>query len=204
MKTLGEAMHGAINAVAEDLTGQKAGLADAPVDLHGAIRDAMAALDRAAMRAGWSDAACRRFRDAALKSVRRGIEACESPIEKLILPWLMTADYATDSRPATVVLWEDAHRLPPDDVVIVPQMPFRSYRLDFGVIVRSGSGGLAMYAFECDGAEFHQDAGHDERRDRDLASWGFTTVRVSGADIYRAPSRAADKLAHLIREVRRK
>ncbi len=130
----------------------------------------------------------------------RAANRCDSPIEKQILPWLLFADYGSGAKPPAIHLWDTDDVVPPfNRVVLVPQFKFGKFRLDFAVIAKKSDTERALFAFECDGREFHNGSSHDQARDITLTAWGVITVRVTGKEIYAAPERAADKLASRIR-----
>lgn len=139
----------------------------------------------------------------------RAANRMESPIEKMILPWLLLADYGpAGNRPPVVHLHDADDVLPPFcPIVFVPQFPFGRFRLDLAVIcTNSDSGHKALFTVECDGREFHHGSSSPEKwradraRDINLAAWGILTVRIKGEEIYKAPSRAADQLAFRVRD----
>lgn len=121
----------------------------------------------------------------------------ESPLEKIMLPWLIFQDYGPFmTYPAAVHLPKEEDALPEKGIVIVPQFAFVRFRVDFAVVARH-NGHSKIVAVECDGAEYHNVA-RDQYRDRYLASWGITTVRADGKAIYREPQAVSERVAHTV------
>lgn len=138
------------------------------------------------------------------REIEKARARCDSPIEKLIVPWLVFQDYgATPSRlhePATVV--PDLPKITeilPGCVLIAPQLELGFARLDFAVMANTMSG-RALVAVECDGQEFH-DARADKIRDFWVLEAGITTVRLTGSEIHNSPRDAARKVAHALLEL---
>ena len=113
-----------------------------------------------------------------------GTSLCESPIEKIVLAAMLAVDW-----PGLLTippLVHDGRRdalLPNGDVVIIPQMAFLRYRADFGVLVDKG-GRRRLSVVECDGEEFHQDAGRQRARDAYFQSWDVKSFRLTGSEIH--------------------
>ncbi|MEN6549140.1 MAG: hypothetical protein ABFE07_24105 [Armatimonadia bacterium] len=140
---------------------------------------------------GASEAETRATRNHAVIALQLGLEICDSPIERTLLPALVLADYGVVSdKPAKL---HDPKRecLPDGPVVIIPQFAFARSRMDFAVAVRF-KGHLQMFCIECDGAAFHT-AANNIVRDGYFASWGMPTTRLSGAEIYQDTLAAAQK-----------
>ena len=76
---------------------------------------------------------------------------------------------------------------------LIPQAKVHVYRLDFAVL---GEG--IKIAVECDGHDFHErtkeQAAHDRKRDRFLASHGWTVMRFTGSEIYRDAASCAREI----------
>jgi hypothetical protein len=137
---------------------------------------------------GLSDEMIEKARDYAIDQVDRGNSVCESPIERLILPWLIMQDYGIHLQPLPVLVHipkEDA-TMPRGGVVVVPQFAFARFRVDFALVGRHGPH-TKIVAIECDGEDFH-DPMRDKARDAYLKSWGIDTIRANGASISRDPS----------------
>ncbi|WP_421696902.1 hypothetical protein [Ancylobacter sp.] len=140
---------------------------------------------------GAGEASVRAARNHAIIAIQLGLEICDSPIERTLLPALVCADFGVISDlPAKM---HDPRRecLPDGPVVITPQFGFARSRMDFAVAVRY-SGRLQMFCIECDGAAYHSSADNIVR-DGYFASWGIPTTRVSGREIYADTFAAAQK-----------
>ncbi len=133
--------------------------------------------------------------DFAISEISKGNELCESPIERLILPWLVMQDYGVHLQPwpAAVHIPKQELVLPKGGVVIVPQFAFARFRVDFAVVGRHRQHSKIV-AIECDGESYH-DAERDRLRDEYLASWNIKTIRSRGASISRDPSALARQAA---------
>lgn len=114
----------------------------------------------------------------------KGVVLCESPIECMVLAALIHAEWPGITIPPIVHDAKKEAALPDGDVIIIPQMAFVRYRLDFGVVV-SVAGKRRILAVECDGEEFHRDALKDQRRDAYLESWDIPAFHLTGAEIHK-------------------
>jgi hypothetical protein len=143
---------------------------------------------------GLSDEETARQFGRASAEMARGMDACESPIERALLPWLVFQDYGTlHSAPARIHVAKDEALMPVGPVVIVPQMAFVRFRVDFGIVARA-HGCMRIFAVECDGGDYHL-ADKDRKRDVYLKSWGIETIRLDGRAIYRDGKAAGDTVA---------
>lgn len=128
----------------------------------------------------------------------KAIPILESPIERTMFGALITGRWAAfESVPPRV---HDSRRdaaelLPVGDVIIVPQMAFIKYRLDFGLVLERNEH-RQIVAVECDGVEFHrnENAARDRIRNGYLGSWNIPTFRLKGSEIYEDAIRYADEL----------
>ena len=129
----------------------------------------------------------------------RVIGILESPIERLILPWLITMPETRIRHPLvrTALPTEDDRRRA-REIRIVPQIAFGKYRLDFAIVVQLGVRTFVM-ALECDGRAFHR-VPDDAVRDRYLESFGIHTMRVTGSEISGMPDYVALKVADVIEQ----
>jgi hypothetical protein len=133
----------------------------------------------------------------AAEQYQKGVVLCESPIECMVLAALINADWvASLTIPAMVHDSKKDAELPRGDVVIVPQMAFVRFRLDFGVI-RGVAGHKQIIGIECDGKEHHQDAVQQRTRDHYLRSWGIPVFHFTGEDIHRDPIKLVSGVAGL-------
>ncbi len=71
--------------------------------------------------------------------------------------------------------WQDIRQA---NAVLYPQYPVAGCFLDF-------ANPVAKVGVECDGKAFHQDVMKDQRRDKRLASLGWTIYRITGSDCYK-------------------
>ena len=125
----------------------------------------------------------------------------ESPIERMLLPWLVMEDYGPKigTIPAPVYIAKDKYLCPKGEIVIIPQSAFIRARLDFAVVTKH-NGTLRIVAVECDGKDFHS-AQRDTLRDGFLASFGIPTVRASGSLIHTRPRDISARVSALLQEM---
>lgn len=128
----------------------------------------------------------------------KGFELCESPIERSMLAALLTGHWAGFNALPPIV--HDARKavnemLPKAEVVIVPQLAFLRYRLDFGIVVVKDRK-LQIIDVECDGKAFHTDPIADNDRTAYLNSWNIPVFRATGADLYENAVREADRIIY--------
>lgn len=130
---------------------------------------------------------------------------CESPIERNLLAALITGcwSFSKSALPLVLDVKDDENDIPRSDVLIVPQLAVSRYRLDFAVVIEKG-GSRHIFGLECDGAEFHQDAGKDRRRDAQLWALGIIVLHFSGSELFRSPIATADGIISAITEWRDK
>lgn len=138
----------------------------------------------------------------AAAEVNKGIDLCDSPIEKRLLPWLVCEDYGPHVQTCPVpVCNTKLEELPPKgDLFIVPQMAFVRFRLDFALVRRMAGNRLGIVAVECDGADYHN-AVRDTLRNGWLASFQIRTIRASGATINERPREVAARVAEAVMEL---
>ena len=131
----------------------------------------------------------------AQKRVGQVLQFCESPIERLMLPALVFADYGPSfaSFPAQIHI-PSQDEAPRGDLVIIPQFAFIKYRFDFGVLA-DVDGNWRITAVECDGEDYHQDVMKDRRRDAYLKAFGVKTFRFKGTEIQADPLPLAAQVA---------
>jgi len=123
----------------------------------------------------------------------KGTPLCESPIERAMLAALITGPWAGFSTLPAVVhnASNKDEMLPPGDVVIVPQMAFLRYRLDFGVVVEVGNA-RRIVCVECDGADWHRDYAKETKRVAYLKSWDIPVFKFTGSELHEDAIAAAD------------
>jgi very-short-patch-repair endonuclease len=130
----------------------------------------------------------------------KALQMTESPIERSMIAALLTGRWAgCDTVPPII---HDARRdsgelLQLGDVVIVPQMAFLKYRLDFGVVIEK-NGNRQIIDVEVDGAAFHKDAAKDRFRSAYLNSWNIPTFRFKGSEVHEDACAAADEVISAI------
>jgi very-short-patch-repair endonuclease len=132
-----------------------------------------------------------------------GLNLCESPIERHMMPWLAFGNYGNIQHAPVVHDMADPF-LPDRPIIIIPQFPFLNYRLDFAIMFKAKAS-MMIVALECDGREFHGAFAERERdaiRDGRLASWGISTVRASGTEIFQDPEQVMSRLLRRVREMR--
>ena len=150
-------------------------------------------------RSGWAqgeiDVMCRAMHE----HHDRVVGTLESPIERIILPWLITMPETRIRHPVirTALPTEDDRRRE-REIRIVPQLAFGKYRLDFAIVVQLGFRTFIM-ALECDGRAFHR-VPDDAVRDRYLESFGIHTMRITGSEISGMPDYVALKVADVIEQ----
>lgn len=148
------------------------------------------------------------LREQAAQAWERGRPRCESPIEKVLLPWLICQHYPPfDFSPAVLFPGETALYVP-GTIAVIPQLPIGRYRVDFAL---AGSlGGLVQFVvIECDGKEFHDGVANVKRDlDRDVAILNNKRVldvfRLDGRDILRDPEGSARRAARAVEQAWRK
>jgi very-short-patch-repair endonuclease len=124
------------------------------------------------------------------------IEVCESPIEKLLLPWILCQEYSFFPHVPVVLLPGESGKLQPHSVALVPQLPIGKHRVDFALA--SSRGGIIRFVvIECDGEEFHEDVVRDIDRDAALLRHRqvLDIIPLSGKKIWRDPRSAAKDVA---------
>lgn len=134
--------------------------------------------------------------EAGKAAVAELIAKCESPIEKLIIPSLVFQPYGSNGPwvPADAIREGRTYFSP---VRIEAQASIGDARFDFLMMVLLAPGADIMIAVECDGRDFHN-SDKDFYRDRNWRRAGIPTVRLTGADINRAPRMAASRVAEFV------
>ena len=139
---------------------------------------------------------------AIMDGVKRAIPRCESPIEKLLLPWLVAQRYPLFNYEPRVLFPSEGSMLGDLCVAVVPQLPVGRYRADFALASRHGRH-LKFLIVECDGKEFHDSVEQVKRDvDRDVYLTSrpeiLEVIRFSGTEIYKSPKNCAAHAAHLL------
>lgn len=139
----------------------------------------------------------------AAEQFNKGMPLCESPIERMVLAALINADWHTFlTIPPLVHDAKNDVSLPAGDIIIVPQMAFLRFRIDFGLVVDI-EGHRRIIAIECDGADYHADAAKERARNLYLSSWDIPVFHLTGADIHRDAALCIDEINSHIEEWRR-
>lgn len=155
----------------------------------------------AACKAGWRHGPTSKEAEDLLTKAVADVWACcakcESPIEKLLVPWLIFQDYqlTNEYSPAALVVQDPA---PAATYLLEPQVSLGGSRFDFLLVFRTSRSGV-MVAIECDGKAFHDNV-KDFYRDRSWRLAGLPTVRLSGSEIHASPQRAALKVARALHD----
>jgi hypothetical protein len=133
----------------------------------------------------------------AYNQYRKGECLCESPIERSMLAALLTAQWSGfDTIPPRVhTALDKSEMLPEGDIIIVPQMAFLRYRLDFGLALRVPGIPIQIVAVECDDADFHTEYRKENDRVLYLKSWGVPVFKFTGKEIHADALDAARKVA---------
>lgn len=132
------------------------------------------------------------------ESFDRGIDRCESPIEKSLFPWLLCQTYPPfNFNPITLLPGERA-RLIERSVAVVPQLPIGRYRADFALAISMGAE-VKFVVIECDGREFHNHR-RDKSRDREILKNDriLEICRLTGEEIFQDPCVAARKASESV------
>ena len=130
------------------------------------------------------------------EAYKRAVPLCESPIERLILPWLISQDYPGFNHNPAVLRPGESHLYVPFTVAVIPQLPIGRYRADFALASSRKDGKVRFVIVECDGAAFHDGVSNvvkDVDRDVKLLSNDrvLDVIRIEGKEIRRDPQAAA-------------
>ena len=126
--------------------------------------------------------------------VAKALPLCESPIERILLPWLLAQEYTPFGRP-TVMLPGEGGRLEYAKLALVPQLPIGRFRADFA-LVGKGREFIRFFIIECDGADYH-DQDKDAARDAQIRSLNKNVrsiTRLTGGLIMNDPRGAAEQV----------
>lgn len=163
-----------------------------------AYEDAIFSLKRRARRMGASHEITIGLIQKGIEYVDLGLPVCESPIEGIMLPPLVFADWhGFENIPVPVYLDGSDDPAPDSDIIIVPQMRFGRYRADFAIVCQAGDA-RKIFFVECDGSDFHQDAAHDLARDGYLKTLGITLIRLTGREISANAASALQKVVFVV------
>jgi very-short-patch-repair endonuclease len=175
------------------------GTRDAPGKFVTAFEMGVDRLTKGAAERGHPPGMIETIRNTAWQQGCKASDLCESPIERTMAAGLVTANWREFP---SVLLVHDASKdskdglLPDYPLILVPQLALVRYRLDFGLVAQRGVNQMRqIFAVECDGQEYHQDATADRIRNGYLASWGVLTFRFSGKRISDDAASCADEVA---------
>lgn len=153
------------------------------------------------LRASGFDPDCARaMRAIAHHEITAALPLCDSPIERDMLPWLVTGAYRSifttplpvvrPNRPwATLSIYS---------AVLWPQFQVGKFRLDFALAVRR-RGKAGIFAIERDGVQFHTTE-QDALRDAALKAGGITTIRATGREIRDCPTDIVTRISDAVFE----
>lgn len=193
-QTVGNAALNVLHGIGHQSEAMKAALKSNPGKGVTNLGFGMERLTRHALTLGVPEAGLDAVQQQAKDQYAKGELLCESPIERSMLAALLTGNWDGFDTIAPIV--HDSSRdalemLPAWDLVIVPQMAFLKFRLDFGVIAK-WDGRRHIVAVECDGAAFHQDAVRERYRVAYLKSWDVPVFKFSGTLLHEDAIAAAD------------
>lgn len=195
--TLGGALQRALKETAAEYTGGTVPLKEHPGKGLTTLQMGMDLLVRRARTMDLREDAAQRAQDIAHREYAKGEALCESPIERSMLGALITAPWNgfTAIPPLVHSALDKEEMLPAGDLVIVPQMAFLRYRLDFGLVIRTPMRPVQIVAVECDGADFHNDYRKEKLRVNYLKTWGVPVFKFTGKEIHADALEAAAKVA---------
>lgn len=197
VNTIGGALQRALKEQAADIGGEAIPLKDHPGKGLTTLQMGMESLMRRARTMELREDVSKAVQSLAYEQYAKGEALCESPIERSMLAGLLTAQWSGfQAIPPLVHCARDKEEmLPPGDIVIVPQMAFLRYRLDFGLVIRVPGMTPQIVAVECDGADFHTEYRREVDRVAYLKSWNIPVFKFTGREIHAAALEAAHKVA---------
>lgn len=197
MDSLGGALQRGLGIMSAEVNGNEMTLKDHPGKGLSVLQLGMSGLDKRARSMEMSVENHERAVERAYAEYAKGEALCESPIERAMLAALLTAQWTGFGTipPRVHASMDKEEMLPAGDIVIVPQLAFLRYRLDFGVVLRLDDRPPQIVAVECDGADFHNDARRENLRVNYLKSWGVPVFKFTGREIHADPFAAAEKVS---------
>lgn len=192
----GDAVMGALGAIfSRNALANNPGRGLANLDLG------MATVRKRAAQMGMSPEQMAQAEREAHSAFAMGSGLCESPIERDALAALITSPWDASVNPLipSIHSAKGDHFLPPGVLVIIPQMPFVRFRVDF-MLVATKPGRWQMAALECDGKDYHQDWGKDAKRGGYLASWGIPLFRATGEALHADPDLAVREIVNFLND----
>lgn len=184
MNSAGGALRRALHATSLELGGEDT-LKRHPGKGLTVLHLGMERLRRRARTMELRESVCNDVEALAYSEYVKGEPLCESPIERAMLAALITGEWSGFGTipPRVHNALDKTEMLPEGDVVIVPQMAFLRYRLDFGVVLEI-KGRKQVVAIECDGADFHTDYEREVSRVNYLKGWGIPVFKFRGAELH--------------------
>lgn len=197
MHTLGGALHRGLKVDAAAAGGTTLSLKEHPGKGLSVLQMGMEGLMRRARTMELREDVAKAAEAEAYNQYWKGECLCESPIERSMLAAMLTAQWSGfDTIPPRVhTALDKEEMLPEGDIIIVPQMAFLRYRLDFGLALRVPGKPIQIVAVECDGADFHTEYRKENARVHYLKSWGVPVFKFTGKEIHADAIDAARKVA---------
>lgn len=197
VNTIGGALHRALKEHSADIGGDPIPLKEHPGKGLTTLQMGMDGLMRRARTLELREDVARAAQNVAYAQFSKGEALCESPIERSMLAALLTAQWSGFEAipPLVHAALDKEEMLPPGDIVIVPQMAFLRYRLDFGLVLRTPQRPVQIVAVECDGADFHTEYQREVTRINYLKSWGVPVFKFTGREIHADAIEAARKVS---------
>lgn len=195
--TLGGALQRVLKETAAGYDGEAVALKVHPGKGLTTLHMGMDCLMRRARTMELRDDVARAAQTLAYEQYAKGEALCESPIERSMLAALLTAQWSGfEAIPPLVHAARDkGEMLPPGDIVIVPQLAFLRYRMDFGLVIRIPGLTAQIVAVECDGADYHTEYQRENDRINYLKSWNIPVFKFTGKEIHADAIAAAHKVA---------
>ena len=130
-----------------------------------------------------------------------------SPIEMLLLPWLLAQRYRYFPGQPRVRLPGESGAMGERNLAIVPQLPIGRYRADFAIACKH-KGVVRFVIVEADGAAFHNSVDQGKRDlNRDVFILNqkrvLDIVRIDGKSIVKSPKNAAELVEQCVFDAHR-
>lgn len=133
---------------------------------------------------------------------------CKSPIQRVLAAAMVTVIHEDLSYDSIFLredeeVWAKNKRIHPNQIWtgIYPQSKVGPYTADFLVIMPTDHGPKYL-VIECDGHNYHErtkeQAAHDRKRDRWMASNGITVIRFTGSEIWEDPEGCVEDIIEVI------
>lgn len=130
------------------------------------------------------------FFDSCHLTIQEVAPFCQSQIEMLFGAALLIAMRMAPANEPIIKLKSPGDEGETSVFLLMPQYPWRSYRIDWVIKPRLQPHAKHPYVFiECDGHAFHErtkeQAEHDRARDREIQVAGIPILRFTGRELYR-------------------